>query len=73
MRNCSDTLLVSTINHSSVEALAEQFSSGKGVTKKHFVEIYYKNVFDYQFLGINNLCTKNNDKSEIYFTIKGVI
>jgi GTPase SAR1 family protein len=67
--NC-DYICVSVLNHSSVESLADQYSSGRNFTKKDFIKMYYDTVVNFNWLCINNNCTKTNDVNEVYFSVK---
>ena len=70
LRNNSDTILISTINHSSIQTVAESFTLGKGNTVRRFVDMYEKTCHDFTFLVINNQCTKNNTIEEIYSSMR---
>lgn len=70
MRNNIDYILVSTINHSSLLSLCEQFCSGYNFEKKDFTELYYRICKNYTWLGINLGCTKSNNLNEVYFSYR---
>ena len=69
-RNNSDFILCSQMNTQGLDLLTTEFLFGN-LTKKEFIDIYYKNTADYSFLVINNNCTKSNeDVNEIYGQLK---
>jgi hypothetical protein len=69
-RNNSDFILCSQMNTQGLELLTSEFLFGN-LTKKEFIDIYYKNTADYGFLVINNNCTKSNDDvNELYGNLK---
>jgi hypothetical protein len=69
-RNNSDFILCSQMNTQGLDLLTTEFLFGN-LTKKEFIDIYYKNTADYGFLVINNNCTKSNeDVNEIYGQLK---
>lgn len=69
-RNNSDFILCSQMNTQGLDLLTSEFLFGN-LTKREFVDLYYKNTADYGFLVINNNCTKsNNDVNEVYGHLK---
>lgn len=70
LRGNTDTMLVSTLNSSSVETLAQGFCLGKQFSVKKFIDMYERTCTDYTFLCINNQTTKSNSISEIYSSMR---
>lgn len=69
IRNNSDYVFVGQQNRASVELLQQQFQSGD-INKKEFMEMYYRNTTDYNFLLINCNSVKDTDLNSIYGVIK---
>ena len=69
-RNNSDFILCSQMNTQGLDLLSTEFLFGN-LSKKDFIDLYYKNTADYGFLVINNNCTKSNDDiNEIYGSLR---
>ena len=69
-RNNSDFILCSQMNTQGLDLLSTEFLFGN-LSKKDFIDLYYKNTADYGFLVINNNCTKSNDNiNEIYGSLR---
>ena len=69
IRNNSDYVFVGQQNRASVELLQQQFQSGD-ITKKEFLDMYYRCTMDYNFLLINCNSVKDTDLNSIYGVIK---
>ena len=69
IRNNSDYVFVGQQNRASVELLQQQFQSGD-ITKKEFLDMYYRSTTDYNFLLINCNSVKDTDLNSIYGVIK---
>jgi hypothetical protein len=69
IRNNTDYLFVAQQNRASVELLAEQFMNGN-ITKKDFMQMYYKNIVDYGFLCVNCTSVKDSDLNSLYGVIR---
>ena len=69
-RNNSDFILCSQMNTQGLDLLTSEFLMGN-ISKKDFIQMYYKNTADFGFLIINNNCASSNDNlNEIYGNLK---
>jgi hypothetical protein len=69
-RNNSDFILCSQMNTQGLDLLTSEFLMGN-ISKKDFIEMYYRNTENFGFLIINNNCASSNDNlNEIYGNIK---
>ena len=69
-RNNSDFILCSQMNTQGLDLLTSEFLMGN-ISKKDFIQMYYKNTADFGFLIINNNCASSNDNlDEIYGNLK---
>ena len=69
-RNNSDFILCSQMNTQGLDLLTSEFLMGN-ITKKDFIQMYYRNTADFGFLIINNNCTSSNENlDEIYGNLK---
>lgn len=69
-RNNADFILCSQMNTQGLDLLTTEFLFGN-ITKKEFIELYYKNTTNFGFLVIKNSCAKNNeDINEIYGNLR---
>ena len=69
-RNNSDFILCSQMNTQGLDLLTSEFLMGN-ISKKEFIDMYYRNTADYGFLIINNNCSSSNENlDEIYGNIK---
>ena len=69
-RNNSDFILCSQMNTQGLDLLTSEFLMGN-ITKKDFIQMYYRNTAAFGFLIINNNCATSNDNlNEIYGNLK---
>ena len=69
-RNNSDFILCSQMNTQGLDLLTSEFLMGN-ISKKDFIQMYYRNTADFGFLIINNNCATSNDNlNEIYGNLK---
>lgn len=69
-RNNSDFILCSQMNTQGLDLLTSEFLMGN-ISKKDFIEMYYRNTENFGFLIINNNCASSNDNlNEIYGNLK---
>ena len=58
------------MNTQGLDLLTSEFLMGN-ISKKEFIQLYYKNTADFGFLIINNNCASSNDNlDEIYGNLK---
>ena len=58
------------MNTQGLDLLTSEFLMGN-ITKKDFIQMYYRNTADFGFLIINNNCTSSNENlDEIYGNLK---
>jgi len=69
-RNNADFILCSQMNTQGLDLLTTEYLFGN-ITKKEFIDLYYKNTTNFGFLVIKNSCAQNNeDINEIYGSLK---